>query len=421
MADVVRGGRMAHEKFGSFGELLQKKGSEEAKQDARAAETVPAVSVKPGQGSKLHELQKKISWGMTGMEIAELEAEIRACADGIPLSEIDREIGRARDRGEKFRVQWSRLEALLRRNPRDPELWKALDSSDFLPEVREKLARKLKELTPERKGTDSGKPRPPVVVREHRINTLAARPEWTLWIDETGERFDAADSGRQGKMVGLLFPADTDFRPLPAGSHAVNMSEDEALRRLNEVLDTTCGIFGITFPDVAHVTREGWYAMLVRLTGWVMRLLPLPENGETRLGIHIEARSDFRSSLEQGLLKKDFRLLLNEEADDRGSRIFLGEVGFVDKDCGFLSWADLLANFWGSSSSRKKAALKESGLIGTCLFAEYVRSLHGVSLILPDLPMSHHRPHFAPPERSRAKTASCRSVAVYEPDSPTYA
>ncbi len=101
-----------------------------------------------------------------------------------------------------------------------------------------------------------------------------------------------------------------------------------------------------------------------------MRLLLLPENGETRLGIHIEARSDFRSSLEQGLLKKDFRLLLNEEADDRGSRIFLGEVGFVDKDCGFLSRADLLANFWDSSSSLKKAALKESGLIGICLFTE---------------------------------------------------
>ncbi len=364
---------MTEEKFGSFDALLWEKGSEEAKQDARRAQAAPSVIIRTGLNTRLNDLQKLVSWGVSGNEIAELEAEIRVRAKGIPASEIDREIRRARDRGETFRRQWSRLDAVLSANPHAPELQQALTSSEFLPEVRDKLARRLKKLETQRQAAQSGtprNPRAPVVVREHRINMLQARTEWTLWIDETGECFDAESRGRQGKMLGLLFPAQTGFRQLPPGSHAANMSEDDALRRLNEVLNTTCGIFGITFPDMTRIPSGGWHSMLVRLVGWVMRLLPLPEQGETRLSIHIEARSDFQSSIEQGLLKKDFRLLLNEEADGRGGRILLGDVGFVDKDRGYLAWADLLANFWGSPSFRKEAALKDAGLMGTCLFTD---------------------------------------------------
>ncbi len=377
----------------------------------------------------LSDYQKKVSWGRPDAELEEVKAGILT-VPGYSLAELETMIRESCERGLTFKRQWERLDVALRRDLFAPELSAALKDRDILKEVHNKLVKKLQEKAENILDTLYGKgdakaflvfldrvaaaypclkdslearrgeaeqlenvsraapaadrakeqEAPEPEKREHRINCLspregvAPRQGWTLWIDESGENFESAvpgETGRRGRMVALLVPADTALQPLGAKFHAAALKGENTDPLLNSLLAEECGVFGLSVDSVDGSSREGWYALLHKVVRWVLRLLPCPEEqGKTvALDISIEERSDFGANLNPFLLKKEFSLLLGREKGDRSSRIVLRNVKFAGKNSGLLGWVDLLANYWGSTSSAKRKLLKLHGLLGTCLFS----------------------------------------------------
>ena len=377
----------------------------------------------------LSDYQKKVSWGRPDAELEEVKAGILA-VPGYSRAELEDVIREHYERGLTFKRQWESLDDTLRRNLFAPELAAALKDRNILKEVHDKLVKKLQESAENRldvlyhKGEakaflafldkvvavypclkDSLEPRraeaarlektdmkraapaavqakkqelPSPEKREHRINCLPPREGtapgqgWTLWIDESGEDFEAdGGTGRMGRMVALLLPADTALQALGPNFHASVLNGEHTDPLLNRLLAEECGVFGLSVDSVDASSREGWYGLLHKVVGWVLRLLPCPqgEGKNVALDITIEERSDFGATLDPFLLKKEFSLLLGREKEERSSRIVLRNVKFAGKNSGMLGWVDLLANYWGSYSGTKGKLLHGHGLSGACLFS----------------------------------------------------
>lgn len=379
----------------------------------------------------LSEFQKKVSWGRPDAELEDVKARIFA-VPGYSRSDLEQVIREHYERGLEFKRQWEGLNKTLRRDLFSPQLAAALDDDDILPEVKEKLRFWLGDKAESRldvlysKGEEKAflhfldqvierypclKSRlehrrseaarcrknarshaEPAFVqdspeasepkkREHRINLLTPREGtapgqgWTLWIDESGEIFESSvsgQSGRKGRMTALLLPADSALQPLGTNFHAAALELEQTNPLLNRLLAEECGVFGIGVDSTAGFSREGWYGLLHKVAGWVMRLLPCPDTpGRTvALDIYVEERADFTMRLDPFLLKKELSLLLGKERGERSSRIILRNVKFEGKGSGMLGWVDLLANYWGSGSADKKKLLRVHGLPETCLFAD---------------------------------------------------
>jgi len=211
---------------------------------------------------------------------------------------------------------------------------------------------------------------------DHRITSLPPSSGWTLYIDETGARF-GDEQGKEGRIAGLLIPEETPLAPLSAGFHAVSAAPAEVLHRLNELLSTPCGIFGLGVDDLHQMSQEHWLASVLEVVNWVWRLLPLPEE-ETpvTLNVLIENKGTYDASKDLEWLQTGLAIAWDKESPHRNRLIQLGKLDFVPKDTGLIGWVDLVAYGWGASKKEIKKGIKQSRLIGSCL-------LRGVRELLP--------------------------------------
>ena len=213
---------------------------------------------------------------------------------------------------------------------------------------------------------------------DHRITSLPPSSGWTLYIDETGVRF-GDEQGKEGRIAGLLVPEESPLAPLSAGFHAVSAAPAEVLHRLNELLSTPCGIFGLGVDDLHQMSQEHWLASVLEVVNWVWRLLPLPEKNAqipVTLNVLIENKGTYDASKDLEWLQTGLAIAWDKESPHRNRLIQLGKLDFVPKDTGLIGWVDLVAYGWGASKREIKEGMKQSRLIGSCL-------LRGVRELLP--------------------------------------
>ena len=199
----------------------------------------------------------------------------------------------------------------------------------------------------------------PSAVR-HRIDELSPESVWTLVIDETGERFEDKENGKEGRIVGLLAGASLRV-PYADGFHGSSAAHEVIDTMVQRVLDNEIGVLGLSLGDIPKSDADRWQTGVLELLDWVTRLLPVDK--PTTINVFIENRSQFvdgetwrdaKAEIQRRLTKQKRPITLNIEV--------------VAKDGHpLLPYVDAVAYTWGSSQKASRARLTASELVPECL------------------------------------------------------
>ncbi len=207
------------------------------------------------------------------------------------------------------------------------------------------------------------------------ISQLEPSEKWTIVIDETGKRFSEdvfshnLKETEKGKLVAVLVPSYTKLPDLPKGYHSTENPSLEAIgTAAMTIRSKRCGVLGISAESMHKFDGEYWYVTLESLINLILRLLPLPENGQkTQLDIFVENRPDFgpqNSSVLQRLCDVSLHRLFRTNPS-RAEQISVNAKVVFKTGHPWIGYADAVAFCWGGSSA--KPILDSTMWKGTCL------------------------------------------------------
>ena len=367
----------------------------------------PVLSPEEQLKNHLFDLQKAVSWGNV-KEAEKARQRVRRMVSHFSKKKLKKKIKLYESRGRDFNRVKTDFESLIRKNgilgKKTVAFWKELPNSEnrWFENKAQKMIEKtlgfefgrlvrkhslqssavtefinransaygnLASQLPNLR--DAHQTRLPVVDPglDHRITSLQPSSGWTLYIDETGARF-GDEQGKEGRIAGLLVPEESPLAPLPTGFHAAEAAPAEVLHRLNELLSTPCGIFGLGVDDLHQMSQEHWLASVLEVVNWVWRLLPLPKKDTqtpVTLNVLIENKGTYDASKDLEWLQTGLGIAWDKESPHRNRLIQLGKLDFVPKDTGLIGWVDLVAYGWGATKKEIQEGMKQSRLIGSCL------------------------------------------------------
>ncbi|MCH8475598.1 MAG: hypothetical protein LAT55_10275 [Opitutales bacterium] len=225
------------------------------------------------------------------------------------------------------------------------------------------------------------------------VRNLPPSSDWLILIDETGSEFgpdaDTSNDKQKGKFVALVIPGkNPPLKPLPRKWHATDCDNIKEIDEVFQaVLDAEVGILGLAVDMVPHTgAGERWMDGVGLLLDWALRLLPV--EGATRIHVQIENRGRFDKNMKWDLVERDClrRMALAYPAAAAWIDLHIETIG---KDGSPLNgYVDALAYTWARSMVSSKERLKQSQLLGTCLWEGNARAflshwdayLQGVSL-----------------------------------------
>lgn len=196
------------------------------------------------------------------------------------------------------------------------------------------------------------------------ITKLEPEEEWTLVIDETGGRFNRAETeGQIGKFIGILIPTKTEDKGLFAhATTSTDKKRDEIIHHI--ITQKNWSIFGIGLLDIPLVLGEQWLDGNAELISWILRLLPAQK---TTLNVCIEQRNDVTSKTDMEQLKRMLLLNLSRASAERAKNITLKISVYTKTGHSWLAYADFIACMWAKGTRHSKDALKRSRLQGQYL------------------------------------------------------
>ncbi len=201
---------------------------------------------------------------------------------------------------------------------------------------------------------------------------LPPAPQWTVYIDESGERFDTetdtltSRSIELGRLVALAVPAGTRLPPLQNfhGTEASTAQVDTVVQRL---LQSRVGILGFTVQD--HSSRhQYWLGHVQHLVRWVLLQLPAPTESDApcQVEVLIEQRENYRPDHDLHFMQRVLESEMRALDPERFARLEL-TIGFMDKHHPHNGYVDALAYTWGSPSKASQDRYEKSALCGHCL------------------------------------------------------
>jgi hypothetical protein len=192
---------------------------------------------------------------------------------------------------------------------------------------------------------------------DHRVWTLPPSDVWHLFIDETGAHFDATPTG--GAIWGVLVPDATLSQiPRPADTfHAVEETGDAIDRVVADLLEHRVGLVGVEATGFAPISDPArrWLAGITDLLDWVLRLLPLAQDGRrTTLNVVVEQRGPHADGEVWAALPTALLAQLSRYHPERADAIDLPPIHVSRKHaCG--AWVDTIAHAWGGSGREARA------------------------------------------------------------------
>ncbi len=217
------------------------------------------------------------------------------------------------------------------------------------------------------------------------LRALRTSNFWTIYVDETGSKFDATEeldsrSKQVGRVVALAIPDGVKLADC-SKFHAVERTFEEVDTVLQRILNAPIGILGFSILDETARHRY-WIGHVLHLIRWTLLELPVPANGrKSRVRVLIEQRDAYSP---QSDLKALAQALEGELAaiDPQRFQSLVLEMGFMDKNHPMNGYIDVLAFTWGSSDWSNKDRLRKSQLLGHCFIKANDRSLHHLFLAL---------------------------------------
>ncbi len=202
------------------------------------------------------------------------------------------------------------------------------------------------------------------------LRHLDCSPQWTVLIDETGERFDeqagelAYSDRRLGRLVALAVPAGIAL-PTRAGFHAAESTAAEVDEVVGTLLAQPVGVFGFTVHDpVARATS--WIHHVITLGRWTLTQLPLAAGASAQVDVLIEQRAEFGAQLDLSALRDMLESEMRSLSPQRYERLNLN-IRFMDKSEALNGYVDAIAFTWGSPTSVSRDRLKKTAWLGHCL------------------------------------------------------
>ena len=217
------------------------------------------------------------------------------------------------------------------------------------------------------------------------LRTLKPANCWTIYVDETGNKFDTTEnmnttSKHVGRIVALAIPDDVRLDNC-AGFHAADRTFDEVDTILQRILDVPVGILGFSIRDETARNRY-WIGHILHLVRWTLLQLPVPTDEQGKhVRILIEQRETYDSKTNMKSLTEALEGELAAIDPDRFQDLHL-KMGFMDKNHPMNGYVDVLAFTWGSTDRSNKDRLRKSKLNGHCFINANERSLHHLFLAL---------------------------------------
>jgi hypothetical protein len=206
------------------------------------------------------------------------------------------------------------------------------------------------------------------------IRRLAPARNWQILIDETGSEFasdgDATSLSehdrRLGKVVALAMPEGFKLPELPTGFHATHAPTEEVDSALQALLEAPVGIFGFSIKDQAS-RHHYWLGHVTQLIRWVLLMLPLQDQQDTRVSVMVEQRNELSPESDLNPLAQLIEGELKAFDAQRYGGLQL-ELAVMDK-AGHPAngYVDTVAYTWGGSLAVNEDRLKRSRLLGHCL------------------------------------------------------
>ena len=348
-------------------------------------------------GDLQFETFKRASWGPSPERLRDLDAlQEEALRKGRPPW-LGQQVARMRSKGEQAFALGQQMLVLLRQDGEAAaRQWMEQQSKADTHLARHlgivlKKELEFMQIQRQRRAVSQAQQRKSgvhVALRDgqhpNSLRRQAPQAHWRIYIDETGERFDASadelpPSDRAvGRMVALAVPAGAKLPKLQGfhGSEAMPGAVDEVLQRL---LDAPVGILGFSVQD-SSARQAYWIGQVLHLVRWTLLQLPVPADAPScRVELHIEQKDSYTSAdslaIVSATLESEFRAL-----DPQRFAQLSVTMRFVDKNDPYCGYADAIAFTWGSPAAISKDRLKKSLLRGHCLVDAQQSSLHHLYL-----------------------------------------
>lgn len=368
---------------------------ETTREPDKKAATTPVLTIEEYADSKLKfESFKFAAWGLDNPENRRAWERIHDEAQRRHDARLQYAIGREREAGERAYALGKELERRFKRDDQQIDAWlEEIKKREYfrigrhLEHQIDKLRRRKAALAKRRQATPPTSTLKPVTLREgHHPNSLRHLPsatEWTVLVDETGNRFsaeaDSDDTTAIGRLVAIALPQGVTLSRLD-NFHAADVPGPRVDQALGALQRSNAGVFGYSVREPL-IHAGSWFGHIVHLLRWVLWQLPVPENKSVHVEVHVENRGAF-------VAKKDLdpvaELLTSEFAERDPARYgkLRLNLRLVGKDDPLIGYADVVAFTWGSPSRESQDRLRKSRLLGHCLLRPGENSLERLFLAL---------------------------------------
>lgn len=196
-------------------------------------------------------------------------------------------------------------------------------------------------------------------------NYLGARhfsSSWTVLIDETGD-FKANLSSSSARIVAIFVPENV--RLMPCKIHACEeQSFNKIEKTVRELLDSRCGIFGLSVDSLGFTSDYPWLSTLNTLLKLAVLLLPYEIGKDVSLNVMVERRLNYCSVQDLRVMSANVKDGLTKLFPVFASHLKL-DVKIVDKDYEWIGYPDVVANLWGGE--RFQRLFEYTQWSGSCL------------------------------------------------------
>ena len=201
------------------------------------------------------------------------------------------------------------------------------------------------------------------------LPVLPPAKKWTILVDDTGKVFSKEAQNRRnntrGRLVGVIVPDYCELPDLKAGFHAVDEPFEAVKDVVQTVLQSPCGVLGISVDAIHALDGELWYVGIETLLDMILRLLPVDQ--KTSVEILVEQREDYTTDFST-LLSTSCSICLNRLSRSnpyRAEQISLTGKFIKKKEHLWNGYADTVAFCWGGSSV--SSLLNQANWINSCL------------------------------------------------------
>lgn len=222
-------------------------------------------------------------------------------------------------------------------------------------------------------------------VHPNSLRHLKPSQKWSVYIDETGTKFDVEDEAlsptnkQLGRLVAVAVPKYAELPPLESQRHGSEDTAEEVDAIVQTLVNKPVGIFGFGVTDAATNTHD-WFGHIYTLMRWV--LLQLPHDGEPcEVEFVIEQN---QSHLEAQPLDSIIALLKGEvlALDSQKYEKMMLSAYFMDKSHPYNGYPDAVAFTWGSPSFQSRMRLRNTNWLGHCLLRPNDRGMERLYLAL---------------------------------------